>query len=240
MTARSIDLADLKDRTLKRADIEGSGDRYVDQSDGGELDSLINLGVSEMHVLMMSINADWVVTQLPLTLTGSAFALPDDHWETRGVDKVCPDGNVQPFRELRFVARGTQQFSNDQDQFFDENCIKWAVINDVLNFYPMTTQPGNIRLSYIPTAPLLASSGSLLPRYLTINAWDEFIVLSTAAKIKVKKDEDPTSLLQQKAQIEASMVKWGGRDKTGQRRIQLIRTAGDDYLFNTRYPRMRP
>lgn len=241
MAYRQVSLDDLRDRVKQKIDIQGSGNRFVDPT---ELDAVIGRAIGQSHVTFVNVNEDWTLKRLTVNLTGSMYQLPDDWWAVRGVDLVQSDGSVIPIRDSGFQTRGMSSVGFGDSYGYSYTGLSYFVQNsgddnDVMFFQPPTSTPGNIRLTYVPTVPELVSSGSLLPRYMTNNGWDELVVVEAAIYIKQKKDEDPSDLIRERDELKFQMITMAKRDKTGLKQVELIRTANDDWLFNSDYPTMR-
>lgn len=232
MARRTITRSDLEERVDQACDIQGSGDRFVSEE---ERTALVNRCICDMHTVMASIEEDWVVTTLDVVITGSFTELPDDHWQMRAVDRLNSDGTVTPLRPFQNEERGNSTFGCSS---FNDNLPRWNVQNDIISFMPINQDAGSLRIKYVPDAPQLSTADAVLPRYLSINNWDEFIVVSAAAKILMKKGEDVSELWAERDRIKVEMMMWARRNRTGQKTVSLVRTAYDDLIFGGHRGRM--
>jgi hypothetical protein len=232
MAARTITLEELRLRCRQQADMERS--TKVGDS---ELDGMINSSIGEFHDMIVGNAEDWLLTYLPLSLTGSAYELPSDHWRTRGVDRVGTDGSHVPLRRQEFEDRGTASFfGNPFVVDLDQTGLRWNVEGDVLRFFPAGQAPGNVRLTYVPSSPVLSGSAATLGRPYTINGWDEWITRDVAAKMLVKEESDPTDNLERRDEIGARIAVAAKRDETGVREVAFVRTGRSslDWMSRTR------
>jgi hypothetical protein len=208
--------------------------------DNDELDSLINDALGDYHNFLAGNNEDWLLTKLSLSLTGSSYQLPSDHWQTRGVDKSFGNGQFQPLRRSEWEDRRRNDLQ--EFQFFgqtDVNFPTWNIEADVLVFFPETTTPGDIRLTYIPSAQVLIDDADELNRFYTINAWDEWIVCSVAADILAKEESSNEYVLSKRGRLENVIKAAARRDKTGARQVSFVRSGHMQDLGRSSRTRIR-
>ena len=227
MALRSVTLEDLRKRVAQAAGIDDLS-FVVDTEEGGELDQLINRSIGEMHDELCSIREDYVLEYLELSLTGSSYQLPDDAWQVRGVDRIESNGEYTPLERQEWESRGINHSPLDPyitSYVGSSGLPTWNIEGEVIKFFPSSMPPGNVRVTYVPVAPVLTGSADTLPKRYVINGWDEFIDLDAGAKILDKDESDSTALRSRKEQIVRRIKAAAHRDATGTRKVQFIRSG---------------
>ena len=197
-------LAQLRTRAQEESD--NIGQTFVSTS---EWNSYINNSYAELYSLLaQSFGADYFVAT-PVTITtdgvNQLFALAADFFKLLGVE-------VQ-------ITSPAQWVSLKLFAFADRNHV--GLFNGQI---PQAGQ--SVRYWYIPRVTALAADGTSTVAAISINGWDEYIVVDAAIKALAKEESDISALLvRKKALTDRLEAEVSNRDAGNPARIYHASTS---------------
>jgi hypothetical protein len=87
---------------------------------------------------------------------------------------------------------------------------RWDLLGSRIEVLPPTVAGASYVLWYVPTMPKLINPADTIDQYwLTVNGWDEYVVLDVAAKACIKEESLDTAqlLLMQKKELAARILR---------------------------------
>lgn len=176
-----------------------------------EWTNYINQSFTEIYGLTAQVyGAEYYVVDPPYAFTtdgiNSKFALPSDFFKLLGVD---------------VLYGGTNQWvSINEFQVPERN--KFSAMNT-----PIPAAGQQVQLLYIPRPTLLVQTTDTIPDALSMNGWDEYIVVDAALKAMGKEEDDTSELWRRKlALTERIEAEAENRDAANPSRIVDTRGRG--------------
>lgn len=195
-----VTLDQLRHRTRVHADLVSSSFVLDD-----ELDGFINASGGDMFDVLQSRYEDWVTTPGHTTFTlvegENQHPLPADCLKLRGVDRQ-EGADWVPMRSFSLEQRG-QFRSTTATPFFlyGQAERRYRQVGRRLEFMPEASAGGTYRFRYVQSFTPLSASAQPLPEAMTLNGWDEYVVVDAAIKCKQKGDRPTAELERQKATL---------------------------------------
>lgn len=194
--SKPVTLADLRLGALRRTDQETTG--YFSNS---EVTDYINQSVAEWYEVQIGYGEELYLDSAALALTGSVdtYQLPDNFFRVRGVDANVGGYtfDIQPFNfndRNMYLAGG---------QWTLGSAVAYRVMGastmqgphngaKYLKFIPKPSGMGTATIWYYPLPPVLVGDAEFIDGAA---GWEEFIILHAAAKMLIKQQRDPSTLL---------------------------------------------
>lgn len=218
-------LSDLRTRARQRADQVGS--TFVTDP---ELNTLINLGLTELYDMVVSAFEDYFTISTTLTvLSGSTAALPADFYKLRALD-YNNNGRYQALREFSFNERNISQ--NENLFYFRGYTIprRYRIMGDNLLLQPEGQATGLYRLWYAPAPTMLTLDSSTIPASLSKFGWDEYIVLYAAEKMLLKEESSVADFVRQRQEIASRITQMASDRQVDQSEsVQDVRNDWYEY-----------
>lgn len=190
----SVTLSSLRTQIRDRADMKYS--RFVTDT---ELNSLINLSLTELYDLLVAAFEDYYIAD-PYSFTissGNSANVPSDFYKLIGLDYQFNGGEWVTLKRFNFVDR------NKHNAIYSRYALgmpdlRYRLLGDKIKILPEDRASGTYRLWYIPRATLLSIDSDTLDG---VNGWEEYIIVDCAIKCKEKEESDTSALQFAKQQI---------------------------------------
>lgn len=187
-----------------------------------EWNAYIKASAGELYGILCTTYEDYNVKTYQFTLQGGSEA---GNRLAVGPGSAVPDF-FQP-RYLWVVVQGSPQApffpvprleSKMERHLFTYPAIvpiygaipsRWDLTGSTIEILPPTVSGNTYRLGYVPTLPPLVQDTDTIDSFwLTVNGWDEYIILDVAAKALIKEESLDTAqmLLQQKMDLRARIL----------------------------------
>ena len=191
----ATNLSTLRTRARTRADAVGNN--FFDDS---EIDDYINVGIGELHDLLVLKFEDYYDTSLTFDLvsgqsnyTFSAIGCAN-FYKCLGVD-ITDSGETSRVRRFSFKERNNYS-SNDQTlSRGGVSAYLFQIRGDSVEFIPDPNTTSEIRLWYVPTFTKLGADTDEISSRIMSN-WEEYAILTAVIKMK-EKEELSTSVLKE-------------------------------------------
>lgn len=176
-----------------------------------EWTNYINQSFFEIYGLTAQVyGAEYYVVDPPYTFLtdgiNDKFALPADFFKLLGVDVLY--GGTNQWTSLR--------------RFNVPERNKYSAINS-----PIPAAGQTVRLLYIPRPTALSLTTDTVPDALSMNGWDEYIVVDAALKAMAKEESDVSVLMARKqALVDRINAEADNRDAANPQRISDTRGRG--------------
>lgn len=197
--------------TTLRARTDTSASQFVTDS---ELAEYLNSSLAELDDLLVATFEDYKVTTVQLTIASSVegsnyLTLPADFLKSRRVER---QGSATWIPLHRFQIAQQTWYATAGASFDRLSSLHYRIEGSKCWVIPWSNAAGIYRLWYVPRYLVLAS-GDALPDYMNQQAWTEFAICDSGAKVMQKQDLDPSIFLAQKqAQRERVLTAAGNRD----------------------------
>jgi hypothetical protein len=185
-----------------------------------EWNRLINGSVGELYGVLCQTYEDYNVKQYAFTLVGGAngnqlqvgpnTAVPD-FWLPRAV-WLQIQGSSNPYvtipRLTSLMERNLYTFPNIVPIYGAiPSC--WNILGSTIEILPPSVAGASYVVWYVPACPVLVNDTDTIDAlWLTVNGWQEYVVLDAAAKALIKEESLDTAslLLQAKKELRARIL----------------------------------
>jgi hypothetical protein len=183
-----------------------------------------NASAQELYGAICATNEDYNVKSYPVTLVGGAqgqnqfsvgpntavpdFLFPRAFWLQIG---GSPTPYVTIPRLESFAERNLYTFPTVVP-VYGAIPSRWNLMGNIIEVLPPSVAGSSYVLWYVPRLPTLVNPTDTIDAFwLTINGWDEYVVLDVAAKACIKEESLDTAqiLLSQKKEIKARILAEG-------------------------------
>ena len=204
-------LSELRTRARRRADAVGN-DFFAD----AEVNDYINIGLGELHDLLVSKYEDYYVSSVSFTLTSgtstytfSAISL-SDFYKLLGVDAVQGNDTV---RIKRFNFADRTRYQADVSVYSSKGYAdyEYAIRGESIEFIPEPTSTDSIKIWYVPSCTKLTSDGATVSSSIELN-WEEYAVLVAAIKMR-QKEETSTAALERDLERITARIEEASRNR---------------------------
>lgn len=201
----------------------------------------INQSIGDLYEKVTNTNQDYNITQEVFQVgsgdgynTLNLLTIPD-FWKPRKVDVFVQGFTQDPWKRLKKIPLDEKQkYTNtlvapllQQPQIFG-----YCVYGAHLEILPPASASGTYRLWYIPKAPTLVNdTDSIDGVWLSVNGWDEYVALDVAIKALQREESDVSTLMMQKTERLASIVRSASSRDAGEPQ-KIIDVTGDRYGYN--------
>ena len=181
-------LAQLKQRVLERADMEGTD--FISDS---ELLTYINESYAELYDIMVASFEDYFTIESALVASGGTgrLTLPTDFYKLRGLDKDLGGGNHATVYKFNFNDRNVTESNPFRLTSAYGLRTEYRIVKDELLLVPAQPADGTYRMWYIPQITFLAGDSDTVD---APNGFDEYIVIDAAIKCLTKEESDTGAL----------------------------------------------
>lgn len=196
-----------------------------------EITSYIDRSNCELYDAITSKYEDYftkVGPTVPLVSGTEFYSLPNDFYKLTGVDhSVNGTTDWHTVRRLNFNERNTKvrgYYATNYNQV-----LRYHLQNDQIRISPADAISGSIRTWYIPTCAKVTTGSDTIDGK---NGWDEYIIQSCCAKIKIKQELDPSAYLQEKERQMQRIIKMAQQYDAGvAERVTDIDIMNNDLLY---------
>jgi len=198
----ATDLSTLRSRARIRADAVGNN--FFSDS---EIDRYINVGLGELHDILVQKFEDYYVTSREFNLVGGQTTYTFDELGIRnfykclGVD-ATDSGETIRIRRFSFAERDryTATAITGRGGYTD---YQYQIRGDGLEFIPEPNTTSTIKLWYIPAFSDLEEDDDEINSFIMSN-WEEYAVITAVYKMK-EKEELSTTVIER--ELEAIRVR---------------------------------
>jgi len=163
-----------------------------------ELTGLINSSIHELHdLLIQCYDTDYYLSSYTFSTSANvdSYALPSDFYKMRGLDMKITSTDWDSIRPFSFADRNLYQNTSWSNASYG----RYRLMGSNLVLMPKPTATYDSQLWYIPSSVELSASGDTFDG---INGFEEFVVIDTAIKMRVKEESDITALALAKKEMQ--------------------------------------
>ena len=190
-----VTLSDLRTRTRQRSDMVNS--QFISDS---ELNSYINAAAAELWDICVQASDDFGTLQLIAQITASPYVLPTNLYRLRGVDLYMDDSMYRPVRPFNFTERNNWQLPLVNPYMPP---VRYQIVADKLWLTPEQNAPGQYRLWYVETMPLLTTDSSTFDGQ---NGFEEYVITDAAIRCLEKEESDTSAFERQKLALKTRVL----------------------------------
>lgn len=194
--ARTRTLANLRADVRNRADMSFAEDFITD----AELTEYINQSIARLYNIIVNQAQDHYIISTTQAITPGTndYALPNDFYKLRGVD-ILVNGVYVPLQRESFYKRSD---NNMGLQVGITVPTTYRVVGSNIRVFD-TPSATTIKLWYIP-APTRLSADS--DTFDGISGFEEWVVIDSAIKCKVKQEDDVSILLVERGALQMEII----------------------------------
>tara|TARA_R110000823_G_scaffold26370_5_gene77069 strand:+ start:544 stop:1245 length:702 start_codon:yes stop_codon:yes gene_type:complete len=186
-------LSELRTRARRLADAVGNN-FFAD----AEVDDYINIGLGELHDILVSKFEDYSVSSIsfPLIADQKAYTFSSiglgNFYKAIGVDLI--DGN-DTVRLARYSFQERNTFSENAAYYSrsGRTNLKYNINGNSITFMPKTSGTYTVKIWYIPQFTRLKADDDSVDNNITSN-WEDYAVTLAALKMRQKEETTTTSL----------------------------------------------
>ena len=204
-------LSELRTRARRRADA-------VDNNffSDAEINDYINIGLGELHDLLVSKYEDYYVNSVsfPLVSGTSSYQFSsiglNDFYKLLGVDIKSGNDTV---RVKRFSFPDRNKYASDSAIYNDRGvtAYEYALRSERIEFIPEPTSTDTVTVYYVPSYTKLSSDTSAVASGIELN-WEEYAVIVAAVKMR-QKEETSTATLERELERITARIEEAARDR---------------------------
>jgi hypothetical protein len=227
----SITLAQLRERSRERADMEES--QFVDDT---ELNYYINSSIAELHdILVQSYGEDYYVEETTFTTVGgqesyelSTIFPNNDFYKLRALDAKLNGDDYFTLKPFNFNERNRFQHFGVWDYIGITN-VRYRLVGNKLRLSPAPDSNIEVRVWYIPKSTELVDDTDTFD---DINYYAEYVIVDAAIKMLNKEESDVSVLMAQKADLKRRIEESSkNRDAGEPESISDIYIENDDFFY---------
>jgi len=191
--ARLVTLGDIKTRARRAADMVGS--LFVSED---ELNDWVNADYAELYdFLLRNTSEEWGVEPTPASISVVAntqsYSLPSNILKIRALDRYV-DGEWVALERVSFDARNSDPMPNGTVS----DWYGYRQMGSYLFLLPTPQSSATLRLWYVPAFGEVTEDADVLDG---IDGWEEFVVVSVAARMLQKEESDASAMLRRKEEL---------------------------------------
>jgi len=230
MPNNTTTLAQLITRVRQRADMVGSA--FVSDA---EIIDYVNVGMAEIHDLLVDKYEDYYVSTTTYTLPGgNPGTLPATFYKALGVDL---DAGGVSYRMRRYTFQERNMYNSPSVAAARIADTRYSIQGNQIKFIPSPTTSGTATLHYVPEAQRF-SSGSTSATIVSLapaiaNGYEEYVVVDAAIKCLMKEESDIQTHMIYKEQLRKRLESAAGNRDAGEHsRISDVNTGVylEDYI----------
>jgi len=186
-------LSDLRTRARERADAVGNN--FFSDS---EIDGYINIGLGELHDLLVSKQEDYYIRKLSFVLEQSKSDYNFSDIGLTNFYKLLAVDSTQgsdTFRVKRFAMADRNRFQADL-AFHNSrgySNYEYSIQGNTIKFIPDPVSTDTINIYYVPSFAALNGDGAEVDDSIMLN-WEEYAVIQAAIKMRQKEETSVTPL----------------------------------------------
>mgnify|MGYP003628680105 CR=1 FL=1 len=204
-------LSELRTRARRKVDAVDN-DFFSD----AEINDYINIGLGELHDLLVSKQEDYYVRKLSFSLVSaqSDYNFSDigltNFYKLLAVDSV-QSGNT--FRVKRFGFPDRNKFQADLRLHNSRGYsnYEYAIQEEMIKFIPEPGSSGTIDIYYVPAFKKLLGDDSKVSDIVALN-WEEYAVTVAAIKMR-QKEETPVANLERDLEKTQARIEEASRNR---------------------------
>ncbi len=218
--AQTVSLATL--RSEVRLQTDSVGDAHLTDA---EINGWINKGLRVLYGKIIACDEDFYLTTSSISTTAGTleYALPSDFRAVRGVD-VSEAGQTITLRSYAFEERSRRSILATSSGGFRpryriaRNGVTGSAARILFDIDPGTR---TYSLHYVPVPPALTVDADTVDGVL---GFEDYAIAYAAARVRRKRDEDPSAELGEMARVEAEVASLAKqRHLDGQERPARVR-----------------
>jgi hypothetical protein len=188
--ANTATLATLRARVRQTADMVNS--TFISDA---EINLWINLGLSELHDLLVTKFEDYLESSKTQIITAgtSDYALPTDFLKLLTCGFVDGEYTI-PMKRVMNSERGYYYYATASNY-----PVAYRIIGSNIRVFPANCA-GTIVYTYVPQFTSLAADGTLVNQAIP-NGWEELAVLDAAIRCLAKEESDVRTLMAMKDRL---------------------------------------
>lgn len=190
----SITLAEIKEQSRQRADMESSN--FISDA---ELVAYINSSIAELHdLLIAAYSSDYFINTFAFTTVNgtSDYVLPNDFYKLRGLDtSLNSSDNNSWFTLSPFNFNERNRNSDFGWGLLNGPNIRYRLVGNNVRLSPQPDGAFAMKLWYIPAATKLVADADVLK---DVNQYVEYVIIDAAIKMLQKEESDVSILAAQK------------------------------------------
>lgn len=197
-----------------------------------ELNGYINDSYKGLYDLITEAAEDYNITQLPFTLTGSAYTytLPTDFYKLKGLDDLTDPSNPRSVRKYNWNERNDFNqhsiYPTSLGMFSD---VEYRIVGSSLIFSPISNAAKPYQLWYIPFPATLTADGDLATG---INGWLTYVEIDAAIKCLAKEESNTEVLERELARITERIARMrNNRDQGLPEKVSRVRNRQRNYIL---------
>lgn len=184
--ARTVRLDALRAQVRRRADQESGGQSNQQLCSEPELNDYINAAWCELYEMLIGWGQEYFLLSSSITTVSgtSDYDLPSDFFKLRGVDVTLSSDETFSAHPYMFEERNSYRLGGSWQPGWP---VWYRLKGDSIGFIPIPTGVYTATLWYYPVPATLVSDGNTLDG---VNGWDDFVVVTAAAKAAAKEESD--------------------------------------------------
>lgn len=179
----------------------------------------VNSALSELHDLLVCSFEQYLMSRTTVTLVSGTdyYSLPGDFLKSV---KVYLLSNGDRYRLRRFELDEYEREEDETGLFAVDNVdLRYRILGSQIWFSPTPSAAGTVDLWYVPQFTPLTTSVPGTSDVIHVSVpvgWEEFVVLSAAAKLKIREESDASQLLMLKEQARQRIISAAGERDSGE------------------------
>jgi hypothetical protein len=188
--------SDLKEQILGQCDMNDAG--FVPSVDLG---TVVNDALSELYDLVATKYEHYFMNNLTFTIPSGddGYNMPVGVYKLEGVDKqFTGPSDYMTLPKFNFLERN--KWNNTQAYFnggFYSVAYDW--VGGRISIIPATNAPGNYRIWYVPSCPILVNDSDAIP--YDLQRWSSYIVIEGTIRCLAKEESNVDYYLMKKNEL---------------------------------------
>lgn len=232
--ARTVTLAQLRERVRRRADMVNS--TFVSDD---EINQYVNDAIAELYdLLMQKFGEDYytiVTADQNFTANQLTYTLPNNFLKIVGVDIKVQGNNYVTIKPFMFAERNQYNTLLTRGVLAYESTRYRLVGNDII-FTQTPAGQGQYRIWYIPYQPVLENDSDTFDGF---NGWEKWVEIAAAMECMMKEESDTRPLQEELARMNLRIERASAnRDAGFSYRVTDVRNisnSDDDLFTGARY-----
>lgn len=182
-------------RTRARRKADAVGNNFFSDA---EVTDYINVGLGELHDILVSKYEDYFVSSNSFSLTSGtstySFSTLEltDFYKLLGVDMTIGNDTVR-LKRFQFPERNRYEADAGIYTSRGYNMYEYAIRGSSIEFIPSPTSTDSMKIWYVPSFSPLSADSDKVEDGVTKN-WEEYAVIVAAIKMRQKEESSSTSL----------------------------------------------
>ena len=221
-------------------------DRINGPSAPAEWARWINSGAQELYGIITSTYQDYNAKQFPFTLAGGASGntllvgpgqTVGDFFMPRALWRQVMSNGASPYwatiLRLNSLLERNMNIGPTVSPLYGQMPSYWNLVGNSFEVLPPDASAGTYLLTYVPRMPLMTNDTDTIAQYwLSVNAWDEYIVTYAARKSMLKEESDAGALTQDLMALRERIIReCAPRDDSQPGKIADVKRVQRNYGF---------